>query len=261
MPDWKFPSWSKRWNVARLTSEISSSSRVGIRNGAASCQSISTAEPAVGATTAAGISAGDPPVDATQDTPAIPSTDIALFGRFPFAGRFACGIAEFLLYLPSNKRTTSLFYSYTISCALSLHHVRHCISERLSAIAARHFRHLASHCLLSLIKSQAIDHLAKCGSLPRGSSSEFRQVKPHEKNRWKRSQKLTARFRRLDGGASNSLQCDKVRALYSNNSDRKVRANKVRYSTVRIATENVMAFPLSGACKPSAASAEQLVTS
>jgi hypothetical protein len=121
MPDWEFPrsSLSKRWNVARLTSEISSSSRVGTRNGAAFCQTKSATEPAVGPAKAAGISAGDPPVDATQDTPAIPSTDIALFGRFPFAGRFACGIAEFLLYLPSNKRTTSLLYSYTISCALN----------------------------------------------------------------------------------------------------------------------------------------------
>jgi hypothetical protein len=122
MPDWEFPrsSLSKRWNVARLTSEISSSSRVGTRNGAAFCQTKLATDPAVGsAKDAAGISAGDPPVDATQDTPAIPSTDIALFGRFPFAGRFACGIAEFLLYLPSNKRTTSLLYSYTISCALN----------------------------------------------------------------------------------------------------------------------------------------------
>jgi hypothetical protein len=112
---------SKRWNVARLTSEISSSSRVGTRNGAAFCQTKSATEPAV-----AGISAGDPPVDATQDTPAIPSTDIALFGRFPFAGRFACGIAEFLLYLPSNKRTTSFVHHFV---RFELHHVRPCISE------------------------------------------------------------------------------------------------------------------------------------
>jgi hypothetical protein len=154
MPDWEFPrsSLSKRWNVDRLTSEISSSSRVGTRNGAAFCHSISATGPAVDAAKAAGISAGDPLVEATQDTPAIPSTDIALFGRFPFAGRFACGIAEFLLYLRSNKRTTSLLYSYTVSCALNLHHVRRCISERLSTIATRQLSHRVA--LPSLIKSQ-----------------------------------------------------------------------------------------------------------
>jgi hypothetical protein len=45
---------------------------------------------------ATGISASDPPADAAKDAPAIPSTDTALLGRFPFEARFACDIAEFL---------------------------------------------------------------------------------------------------------------------------------------------------------------------
>jgi hypothetical protein len=54
-----------------------------------------------------GISATDPPVDTAKDAPAIPSTDTALAGRFPFEGRFACDIAGFLLYFPSNKCATN----------------------------------------------------------------------------------------------------------------------------------------------------------
>src|ERR1700744_935610 len=108
MPDSEFPgfSLSKRWNVARLTSEISSSSRVGTRNGAAFCQSISAAEPAVGSAKGDdAIFAGDPPVDAAKDTPAIPRTDRALLGRFPFKARFACNMSEFLLtFLQTNAR-------------------------------------------------------------------------------------------------------------------------------------------------------------
>jgi hypothetical protein len=50
-----------------------------------------------------GTSATDPPVDAAKDSPATPSTDTALAGRFPFEGRFACDIAEFLLYFPSKQ--------------------------------------------------------------------------------------------------------------------------------------------------------------
>jgi hypothetical protein len=74
---------------------MSSSSSIGILNGAAFCQSISATGPRVGAARGAGgISAGDPPVDAANDAPAIPSTDTALFGRFPFEARFACAIAE-----------------------------------------------------------------------------------------------------------------------------------------------------------------------
>jgi len=110
MPDWEFPrsSLSKRWNVARLTSEISSSSSVATRNGTVFCHSISATDPAGGTDTdtdtdTGDISAGDPPVDAAKDIPAIPSTDTALLGRFPFEARFACGIAEFLLYCPSIK--------------------------------------------------------------------------------------------------------------------------------------------------------------
>jgi hypothetical protein len=96
MPDREFArSLSKSEKVAKLTSAISSSSRVGSRNGAVSCHSISSTDPAVGAAKGAhGISAGDPLVDAAKDTPAIPSTDTALLGRFPFEARFACGIAE-----------------------------------------------------------------------------------------------------------------------------------------------------------------------
>jgi hypothetical protein len=102
---------SKRWNVAKLTSEISSSSSAGIRNGAVLCQSISATDPTVGAANdAGGISAGDPPVDAAKDIPAIPSTDTALLGRFPLEARFACDIEEFLLYFPSTKRATKLLY-------------------------------------------------------------------------------------------------------------------------------------------------------
>jgi hypothetical protein len=39
----------------------------------------------------------------------------------------------------------------------------------------------------------------------------------------------------LDGGPSNSLQCDSAGAVFSNNSDREAQGNKVRYSTVWIA--------------------------
>jgi hypothetical protein len=97
MPDREFArSLSKSEKVAKLTSAISSSSRVGSRNGAVSCHSISSTDPALGAAKGAhGISAGDPPVDAAKDTPAIPSTDTALLGkRLAFEARFACGIAE-----------------------------------------------------------------------------------------------------------------------------------------------------------------------
>jgi hypothetical protein len=70
---------------------------------------MSATDPAVGvAKDAGGISAGDPPVDAARDMPAIPSTDAALLGRFPFEARFACAIAEFLLYFPSTKSATNV---------------------------------------------------------------------------------------------------------------------------------------------------------
>jgi hypothetical protein len=73
---------------------------------------VSAADPALGAANDAdGISAGDPLVDAARDNPAIPSTDAALLGRFPLEARFACDMAEFLRYIPSNKQTTKLFYS------------------------------------------------------------------------------------------------------------------------------------------------------
>ena len=73
---------------------------------------MSASDPAVGvAKDAGGISAGDPPVDAARDMPAIPSTDAALLGRFPFEARFACAIAEFLLYFPSTKSATNVLRS------------------------------------------------------------------------------------------------------------------------------------------------------
>jgi hypothetical protein len=109
MPDREFArSLSKSEKVAKLTSVISSSPRVGSRNGALSCHSISSTDPTVGAAKGAHcISAGDPPVDAAKDTPAIPSTDTALLERFPFEGRFPCGIVEFLLHFlrPNLQRT------------------------------------------------------------------------------------------------------------------------------------------------------------
>src|ERR1700722_12865501 len=115
MPDWEFPrsSLSKRWNVARLTSEISSSSRVGTRNGAVSCQRMSATDPAVGATRDA---AGDPPVDAAKDTPAMPRTDTVFLVRFPFETRFACGIAVFLPYFPSTNPTSNVLHPLALFC-------------------------------------------------------------------------------------------------------------------------------------------------
>jgi hypothetical protein len=54
-----------------------------------------------------GVSATNALVDAAKEAPAIPSTDTALLGRFAFEARFACDIAEFLLYFASNKCATS----------------------------------------------------------------------------------------------------------------------------------------------------------
>jgi hypothetical protein len=74
---------------------MSSSSSMGILNGAAFCQSVSATGPRVGAARGAGgMSADDPLVDAANDTPAIPSMDTVLFGRFPFEARFAWAMAE-----------------------------------------------------------------------------------------------------------------------------------------------------------------------
>jgi hypothetical protein len=39
-----------------------------------------------------------PPPAIAKDAPAIPNTGAALLKRFPFKARFACNIAEFLLY-------------------------------------------------------------------------------------------------------------------------------------------------------------------
>jgi hypothetical protein len=64
---------------------------------------------------------------------------------------------------------------------------------------------------------------------------------------------LTARFRRLDGGASNSLECDKPRAVFSNNSDREAQEMRRDIPQFGLRVGNVAAFPLSGARKPSAA--------
>ena len=81
---------------------------MGIRNRAESWENRSASDPAAGAAKDVnGMSAGDPPVDATKDTPAIPSTDTALLGRFPFEARFDCGIAELLLHFPLTKPATN----------------------------------------------------------------------------------------------------------------------------------------------------------
>jgi len=90
---------SKTWNVAKLTSEISSSPRVTGLNDPINCD---------------GRAATDPPADAAKDTPAIPSTDAALLGRFPFEARFVCGIAEFLPYFSSDKYATNPFIAVFI---------------------------------------------------------------------------------------------------------------------------------------------------
>jgi hypothetical protein len=100
---------SNREKVARLTSEISSSSKAGSWNGAVLRQNISATDPVVGVAKGAdGISAGDPPVDATKDAPATPNTDTALRGkRFALEGRFARGIAEASsTFLRSNPQRT-----------------------------------------------------------------------------------------------------------------------------------------------------------
>jgi hypothetical protein len=128
---------------------------VGTRNGGASRQSISATEPAVGAAKADGISAGDPPVDAAKDTPAIPSTDRALLGRFPFEARFACNISEFLLTFLRTPRDEPIVSVAHVR--FEYHYARQCISvlERLSAISKRQLSHLAPRRLHSLTKSQA----------------------------------------------------------------------------------------------------------
>jgi hypothetical protein len=96
---------SKRWNVARLTSEISSSPKK-TRNGTVFC---------------GGISAADPPADAARDSPAIPSTGAALAVRFRFNPRFVCDMAEFLLDFSSNKCATKLSKSVTFSVRFEQH--------------------------------------------------------------------------------------------------------------------------------------------
>jgi hypothetical protein len=77
---------SKTKNVDKLTSKISSSPSVMIPRGAGLCDGTSATD------------ADAPPPAIAKDTPAIPNTGAALLRRFPFEARFACDIAEFLLY-------------------------------------------------------------------------------------------------------------------------------------------------------------------
>jgi hypothetical protein len=86
---------SKTKNVDKLTSEISSSPSVMTPRGAGLCDGISATDPTA--------DADAPPPAIAKDTPAIPNTGAALLRRFPFEARFACDIAEFLLYFVSNK--------------------------------------------------------------------------------------------------------------------------------------------------------------
>jgi hypothetical protein len=136
----------KRENVARLTSVISSSSRVVIRNRAESRENRSSTDPAVGAVKGVnGISAVDPPVDAAKETPAIPSTDRALPGRLLLGARFDCGIEEFLLYFPLTSRATNPLHPLALFVRLEQHDSRRRVRTRkqMSAIANRQFSHLA----------------------------------------------------------------------------------------------------------------------
>jgi hypothetical protein len=75
-------SLSKTWNVAKLTSAISSSPKVRRWDGTV----------LFGAMSATEFSA-----DAAKDIPAIPRTDMALVEYFFFEGRFAWYIADYLL--------------------------------------------------------------------------------------------------------------------------------------------------------------------
>jgi hypothetical protein len=84
---------SKTKNVDKLTSEISSSPSVMTPRGVGLCDGISATDPTADA----------PPPAIAKDTPAIPNTGAALLRRFTFEARFACDIAEFLLYFRSNK--------------------------------------------------------------------------------------------------------------------------------------------------------------
>ncbi|HTV34338.1 MAG TPA: hypothetical protein VME69_14800 [Methylocella sp.] len=87
---------SKRWNVAKLTSEISSSPRK-VSNGTVFGDGKSPT----------GITATAPLAVAAKEAPVIPSTDTALLERLRFEARFACGMAEFLLVRFSNKYAQS----------------------------------------------------------------------------------------------------------------------------------------------------------
>ncbi|MGP0058693.1 MAG: hypothetical protein ACLPID_05345 [Beijerinckiaceae bacterium] len=81
MPEGTVPNFplSKRWNVAKLTSAISSSPNMTACNGSPFCDGISLTD----------IFATDPLVDAAKVAPAIPSTVAALLGRFTFEESFA----------------------------------------------------------------------------------------------------------------------------------------------------------------------------
>ena len=74
---------------------------------------------------AGGTSAGDPPVDAAKDIPAIPRRDTALLGRFPFEARLACAIAEFLLYFPrpNPRRTYCIYWHFFVTARFAVLHL------------------------------------------------------------------------------------------------------------------------------------------
>jgi hypothetical protein len=96
-------------------------------------------DPAVGAAKDAdGISAGEPPVDAAKDIPAIPSTDTVLLGRFPLEARLACAIAEFLLHFPSTKSATNVLHPLALFCdaAVCVLHLVH-VAQRLTGLVPR----------------------------------------------------------------------------------------------------------------------------
>ncbi len=76
-------SWPERWNVAKVTSEISSSAK----------------NACAGAVAGDGIPASDPVTVATKDSPATLKTDTgkAFPDRFPLQAFFVCDIMRLLL--------------------------------------------------------------------------------------------------------------------------------------------------------------------
>jgi hypothetical protein len=88
---------SKRWNVARVTSEISSSPKTA----------------GSGAVPSSGTPATDPLVVAAKDSPATLRADKALLDRFTLEAHFFCDIKWFLLH--SKCRITRMVSSIELS--------------------------------------------------------------------------------------------------------------------------------------------------